>query len=142
MAGIIQEPAGFVPLFGLAFGGVGAPAVPVNGEHPLPVVAVRDAIAAAPLVGTTNVSAVVGPFVPDLAWPISAQLSGSWTGTVQVLRSTDGGTTRLPLTVAGQSWATFTANAQEAIGEESSTGAGYWLAVTLNGGTLTYQVSQ
>lgn len=43
---------------------------------------------------------------------------------MQILRSTDGGTTRLPLTVAGQSWATLTANAQEAIGEESSVGAG------------------
>lgn len=140
MTAIIQ--AGFVPLLGVAFGEVGEPAVPVNGAHPLPVVAVRDAIVASPLSGTSSASAVVGPFVPDLTWPIWVQLSGSWTGTVQVLRSTDGGTTRLPLTVAGQSWATFIVNAQEAIGEESSVGAGYWLAITLNGGTLTYKVSQ
>lgn len=64
MTAIIQ--AGVVPLLGVAFGEVGEPAVAVNGAHPLPVVAVRDAIVASPLSGTSSALAVVSPFVPDL----------------------------------------------------------------------------
>ncbi len=142
MAGIIQDPAGFVPLHALSFGGIGTPAVPVDGEHPLPVVAMRPLGTSTPLRATVTASDVVGPFAPDLGWPVWLTLTGNWTGTVRVLRSIDGGVTQLPLTVAGQEWATFTGNVQEVVGEESSAGAAWYLAITLNGGTLTYRVAQ
>lgn len=142
MAGIIQDPAGFVPLHALSFGGIGTPAVPVDGEHPLPVVAMRPLGTSTPLGGTVTASDVVGPFAPDLGWPVWLTLTGNWTGTVRVLRSIDGGVTQLPLTVAGQEWATFTGNVQEVVGEESSAGATWYLAIALNGGTLTYRVAQ
>lgn len=142
MLATIQDPAGFVPLYALSFGGAGMPAVPVDGDNPLPVIAMRAAVTATPLAGSSSTSQVVGPFTPQIAWPIWLTLSGTWSGSVRLLRSIDGGTTKLPLTVAGQDWASFTSNAQETFGEESSAGATYYLAITLASGTLTYRVSQ
>jgi hypothetical protein len=80
--------------------------------------------------------------VADLGRPIWVSLSGGWTGTVEVLRSTNGGTTMLPLTAGGERWGRFTANANEAIAEESEAGTTYYLATTLQTGTLTYRVAQ
>lgn len=95
-----------------------------------------------PLTGTANASTTVGPFTPQLARAIWIVLSGTWTGTVQVLRSTDGGATKLPLTVAGASWASFTANANEPVAEESDAAATYYLSITLASGSVTYRVAQ
>ena len=142
MAGRIEAPAGFVPQHALAFGAADGPAVGVDAAHPLPIAAVRLPAAAAPLAGSTAASTTVGPFVPELDRPIWVTLAGDWRGSVSLLRSIDGGATRLPLTVAGQSWAIFAANAQEAIGEESAASASYWLAASISSGTLTYRVAQ
>lgn len=142
MAGIIQDPAGFVPLHAVSFGGIGTPAVPVDGEHPLPVVAMRPIGTSTPLSATVTVSGTAGPFTPDLGWPVWLTLTGNWSGNVRLLRSVDGGTTKLPLTIAGQDWASFTGNVQEIVGEESSAGTTWYLAITLTGGTLTYRVAQ
>lgn len=139
--GGIQQPAGFVPLHAMAFGSADAAAVAVDAANPLPVVAVAP-LPRAPLAGTIAASGTVGPFVPLPGLPIWLTLSGSWTGTVRVLRSVDGGATRLPLTVAGQDWASFAGNAQEIVGEEGTAGAAWFLQVALEGGTLTYRVAQ
>ena len=96
----------------------------------------------APLSGNAVATGVVGPFTPKLGRAIWLALSGTWTGTVTVKRSADGGTTKLPLTAGGQPWAVFTANAYEQIVEETEDGATYYLDVTLASGTLTYRVSQ
>lgn len=96
----------------------------------------------AALAGTTSATATLGPFTPQLARSIWLTLSGAWTGSAQLLRSTDAGVTKLPLTIAGQPWGAFTANANEPVGEETCAGATYYLAVTLTTGTLTYRVAQ
>jgi hypothetical protein len=70
------------------------------------------------------------------------QLSGTWTGTVKLLRSSDGGTTKLPLTLAGAAWGQFTANCCEPVWEESETAATLWLDVALTSGTLAYRLAQ
>lgn len=95
-----------------------------------------------PLAGSTSATATVGPFTPQLGRDIWITLSGTWSGTAQVLRSIDGGTTKLPLTVGGQSWASYTANAQEPFGAENVSGATYYLAITITSGTINYRVSQ
>jgi hypothetical protein len=69
-------------------------------------------------------------------------LSGTWTGTVKLLRSVDGGTTRLPVTSAGLPYGAFTANACEPVWEESEAAALLYLDVTLASGTVTYRMGQ
>ena len=93
MAGIIEDPARFVPLVALSFGSEGAPAVLVDGDHPLPTVALTQSASSTPLAGDATASGTFGPFVPDPGVPIWLSLSGSWTGIAQVLRSVDGGIT-------------------------------------------------
>jgi hypothetical protein len=138
----IDAPADYVTQHAVAFGKLGEPAVGVDGDHPLPIVATFAPAAASPLSGSTSANGLLGPFVPQLGRPIWLTLSGSWSGTVQVMRSTDGGATLLPLTVGGIGWGSFGANAQEAIGEETVAGAEWYLAVALSAGTLSYSIGQ
>ncbi len=142
MAINITAPAGFAPMTGLAFEDGGGAAVKVGGATPLPVAAQTVAARAAPLTGTMAASGAAGPFVPDLDRRIYVTLAGDFTGAVRLLRSTDGGATRLPLTVAGRPWGRFTGPANEPIWTESEAGATLWLDAVLTGGTLAYRVSQ
>ena len=138
----VNAPAGFVPEYAIAFGTQDGPAVAVDAANPLPTSATIVPALSAPLVGTAATTSTVGPFTPQLGRAIWLTLSGTWTGTAQLLRSTDGGTTKLPLTAGGQSWGSFTANCNEAVAEESVSGATYYLAVTLASGSLGYRVAQ
>lgn len=97
-----------------------------------------------PLAGvdTTAGAQDFGPFTPQLGRAIWLTLSGTWSGTTQVLRSTDGGTTRLPLTIAGGAWGSFTANCNEPVTEESDAAATYYLRITLTSGSATYRMAQ
>jgi hypothetical protein len=69
-------------------------------------------------------------------------LSGTWAGTVKLLRSVDGGTTRLPVTAAGQPYGTFTGNICEPVWEESEAAALLYLDVILSSGSLSYRMGQ
>lgn len=142
MPSIIVAPAGYVPQQAIAFGEDGATAVPVAAANPLPVRSVLTAAAVAPLEGSTAAATVAGPFVPVLAREIRLTLSGTWTGTVQFLRSVDGGATKLPLTIGGSAWAVFHGNCNEAVADESEAGATYYLQLTPASGTIAYRVSQ
>ena len=142
MVAEVEVPAGFVPQYAMAFGAVDGPAVAVQTDNPLPVRAVRRPAEAAALTGTMATSGVAGPFVPELDRPIWLSLSGDWQGRVDLLRSVDGGATMLPLTIAGERWGRYSANANEAVGDDSEAGAAYYLSVALHGGTLTYRVAQ
>lgn len=138
----IRIPAGFVPEHAMAFADSSGMAVPVGTGAPLPVRHAAVAAASAPLAGVLTASGVVGPFVPDTDRTIWLTLSGTWSGKAQILRSVDSGATLLPLTVGGQEWASFTANANEPVGEESVVGASWYLSVTLGSGSLAYRVQQ
>ena len=142
MVAEVEVPAGFVPQYAIAFGAVDGPAVAVHPDNPLPVRAIRQAATATALAGSMTASGIAGPFVPELDRPIWVSLSGGWTGTAELLRSVDGGATMLPLTIGGARWGRFTATANEAVADESEVGATYYLAVTLNTGTLGYRVAQ
>lgn len=138
----IAAPARFVPAQALAFGQPGEPAVAVDRLNPLPIVISMGASTAAAMAGSVNASTLAGPFQPELRRPIWITLSGEWMGSVRLLRSTDGGATRLPLTIGGGPWAEFIANANEAVGEESDAAATYYLDMQLTSGTLSYRVAQ
>lgn len=136
----IQNPAPFVPSKAVAFADAEGNSITVSSATPLPV-NVQPA-AGAPLAGTTAASAQPGPFQPVQGRAIMLALSGTWSGTVKVLRSTDGGATRLALTIGGSAWGQFTGNCCEAVWEESETAARLYLDIVLTSGTLTYRLGQ
>lgn len=138
----IAPPARFVPTHAVAFGQPGEAAIAVDHLNPLPTIVRRVAATATAMIGSVNVSTLVGPFFPELGRAIWVTLTGEWSGNAQVLRSTDGGATRQPLTIGGEPWAQFSANANEAIGEESDAAASYYLDIQLATGTLAYRVAQ
>jgi len=137
----IQSPASYVPSRAIAFADIDGTSLLVSASNPLPV-SVGAATAAAPLAGSTINSGVLGPFQPVIGRAVVLALSGAWAGTVRVTRSTDGGITKLPLTVAGGIWAQFTANACEPVWEESEAAAALYLDIALSSGTLTYRLAQ
>lgn len=112
----------------------------VATDRPLPVT-VQPPEAPAPLTGTTSASGAFGPFAPIPGRPVLLQLGGEWTGEVTLLRSTDQGATRHPLTIAAEPWARFTANACEPVWEESEAGAQLYLSVRIDSGTLSYRLA-
>lgn len=140
---LVDAPAGFVPVGAIGFDAIGDPAVPVSASNPLPVRAATAAAGSAPLSGTASASTVAGPFLPELGRAIVLTLSGSWSGSVQLLRSVDGDATQLPLTASdGSPKARWTGNLNAAVAEESVAGASYWLAVTITSGTVSFRMEQ
>lgn len=136
----INLPAGYAPAFAIGFSEAGVLSV-VDTATPLPVQTMNNAAAPA-LQGTTGSSAVVGPFAPSIGRTVILSLSGIWTGSVRLLRSTDGGATKLPVTAGGYAWGTFTANACEQVWLEEEAGAALYLDVALTSGTVTYRLAQ
>lgn len=139
----IKSPAGFVPGVAISFGADGAAATMVTASDPLPTRAVFAPAATPPLAGMTSASAMLGPFAPEAGRPIMLTLSGSWSGSVQMLRSADGGVTRLPLTYSdGSAKPVWTAALNAVVAEEMVAGATYYLGVTMTTGTLAYRMEQ
>ncbi|MBX7539463.1 hypothetical protein [Qipengyuania sphaerica] len=137
----LQTPGGFAPAYALGIDdGTGNLAL-VADSRPLPVQSALPA-APAPLEGWTGNDALVGPFTPASPAPVYCTLSGDWQGSVAVKRSTDGGTTLHPLTVAGDAWGAYSSNACEPVWEESESGATLWLDCRIASGTLTYRLAQ
>lgn len=138
----VAVPAGYLTGQAIAYLAPNDHAVLVSTAAPLPVTATPVAASSVALTGTTPASTIVGPFTPQLGRAIWLTLSGAWTGSAQLQRSTDGGTTKLALTANGQPYGAYTANANEAVVEETCADATFYLAVTLSSGTLTYRVAQ
>lgn len=137
----IRSPAAYVTPSALAFGQWGEPARLVSADQPLPTCP-GHAPGVVPLSGTTAASGLFGPFTPAPGIPLHLTLTGNWAGSVRVERSIDEGVTRQPLTLAGEPWAVFTANASESVAIEHEAAARYYLAVTLAAGSLGYRISQ
>ncbi|RVQ67585.1 hypothetical protein EKN06_06455 [Croceicoccus ponticola] len=92
--------------------------------------------------GSTATSATIGPFAATPGLPIIVSLTGIWAGDVQLLRSVDGGVTKLPLTIAGTTWGTFGANACEPVWTETEQDVTFYLRVELASGTVDYRLAQ
>jgi hypothetical protein len=139
----ISAPGGFVPQHALAFRSADGGSTVVDAGNPLPVGVSTAPATSVALAGTATTSGAVGPLLPQLGRAIWVTLSGSWTGTVQLLRSVDGGATRLPLTYGdGSARPVWSANMQAAVADESVAAASYYLAITLTSGSLGYRVEQ
>lgn len=113
----------------------------VDSATPLPV-ALAAPTPPAPLTGTATASIVVGPFAPVAGTPVILRFAGTWSGSVQLSRSTDAGATRNPVTAGGLEWARFTGNACEQVWQESEAGALLYLDIVIASGSLSYRVSQ
>ena len=139
----VGVPAGYVGIEAIGFGAVGAEMTAVTPASPLPVATTVIAATSTPLTGSSGTTGAAGPFVPQLGRAIRVVLSGSWTGTVQLLRSIDGGTTRLPITYPdGSARGSWSTNINSRVVEESEAGATYYLAITLSDGTLSYRIAK
>lgn len=140
----VKVPSGFAPAFALGIADEAGNLALIGSQMPLPVVQVAAAppVAIAPLAGSASANQVAGPFAPVAGVPVMLQLGGTWTGTVQVARSVDGGLTFHSLTVGGLPWARFTANVCEPVWDEAEAGAQLYLDIAVDSGTLTYRVSQ
>jgi len=137
----INPPTSYVAPSAIGFADSAGDLALVGNDQPLPVAQSRGE-APAPLAGQTSQSTIVGPFAPLADAPIHLEVSGIWSGRAELQRSTDGGATRRALTAGGLPWASYTGNVNEPVWQEGERGATFYLAITLDSGTLTYRVSQ
>lgn len=137
----VATPANYATLSAIGYAEADSTLSTVSADKPLPVSTVSMPAPAA-LSGTTAASGVVGPFAPNSDKPVVLALSGSWTGTVKVLRSTDAGATKLPITAGGVAWGVFSANCCEAVWQETVVGAALYLDLAIGSGSLTYRMAQ
>jgi len=121
----------------------------VAAGNPMPVATPESlASTSTPLAGLAGSTAVVGPFSPQIGRDIWATLIGSSaSGSAMLLRSIDGGATKLPITAGGLPWATWAFSSitgvivNEAV-VTSSDAATYYLSVTLSAGSVSYRLGQ
>lgn len=137
----VAAPANYAPLSAVGFAEADNTLTLVSADRPLPVSTVSVPAPAA-LTGTTAAAGVVGPFTPNSDKPVVLALTGTWSGTVKVLRSADGGATKLPITAAGYAWGVFSANCCEQVWQETASGAALYLDIALGSGSLTYRMAQ
>jgi opacity protein-like surface antigen len=114
----------------------------INTTLGSPMQAVPAASGKTPISGTFAATGSSTAFTPVAGKGIWVTLQGTWAGTVIAERSVDAGVTWLPLTVAGSSYGSFTANAEEVIAQEDEPGvATYRLRCTAyTSGTITYRL--
>ena len=136
----ISVPAGFAPAYAVGYSDAGGQLALVSDSAPLPVATA--APAPAPLSGQSATSEVVGPFAATPGRAIVVTLDGEFDGVVRLLRSTDGGLTKVPLRVGGAEWAEFTQTGCEQAWTETEEGTSFYLDIALNSGTVYYRVSQ
>jgi len=140
---LIEAMAGFVPEQGISFGARGGAATPVSRTTPLPAEVLPSPATSTPLAGTSASGGAIGPFAAQLGRPVWLTLAGSWSGAVTLLRSVDGGVTRLPLTYAdGTPKPAFTRALNAAVTEPTVAGVTYWLDFARTAGSLDYRMEQ
>jgi hypothetical protein len=138
---VLRSPAGYLTSVAVAFTNTDGNADQVSVTNPLPVSFAPSAADAA-LAGTAATSTVIGPFHPVTGRAVMLTLAGTWTGTVRLQRSTDGGATRLGLTAMGAVYGEYAANVCEPVWEESESAALLYLNITLTSGAVTYRMGQ
>ena len=137
----LQPPARYVAPFAVSFANANGDSDVVSSFNPLPVSS-TPSTPPTPLAGTASASGIVGPFLAVLGRPVMLALSGTWAGQARLLRSTDGGTTKLPLTALGAAYGSYTANLCEPVWEEGEAGAQLYLDTTITSGSLSYRMGQ
>lgn len=139
----ISYPGRYAPGVALNFADATGAARQVSDSSPLPVaLSGAGGPAPAPLAGTASSAVEAGPYAPVGGKPLILALTGTWTGSVRLLRSVDGGATRLPLSLAGAPWGLFTAQACEPVWEETEEAATFYLELEPASGSIVYRLAQ
>ncbi len=112
---------------------------PLTG-NPVPIASA--AATSTPVTGSTTSSTTMGPFAPQLGRDLAVTVTCTGTCTAQLLSSIDGGVTKLPLTVGGLAWATWTGPVNEVATTPTVAGTTYYLSLTASGGTTTGRMAQ
>jgi len=142
----ISYPGRFAPGVALNYADPSGGAIQVSQSSPLPVTMAAatgsGSTTPPPLAGTTAAALVAGPFTPIAGRPLVLTLRGTWSGTVRLLRSVDGGTNKLPLTLAGAPWAVYSGNVCEPVWEENESAATFYLQLAPASGAIVYRLAQ
>lgn len=142
----ISYPGRYAPGVAVNFADPSGSATLVSATSPLPVTLAATSSTTssqpAPLSGIASAPATVGPYAPTAGKPLILSLSGTWSGNVQLLRSINGGTTKLPVSLAGLPWGVYSANACEPVWDETETAATFYLQLMPASGAVTYRLAQ
>jgi hypothetical protein len=142
----IKMPAGYAPAQAVGYADASGRIILVDSNNPLPITTVGNAAPPVevppPLEGIASTAQIIGPFAPIADRSVVLTLSGTWEGSVQLMRSVDRGATMHKVTAGGAEWGHYTGNACEPVWQESMAGAQLYLDVVLQSGTLAYQVAQ
>jgi len=108
------------------------------------VVVVTTAASSNPVSGSASVGTTTSPvFTPQLGRDMYLTLSGGWTGTVRVQRSTDNGVTWNNITIGGgQPWGVYTEACDEVVDTPTDGASRYRLSLVISTGTVTYRLAQ
>lgn len=144
----VKFPSGYATAVAIGTADADGNIVMVDADNPLRVVVDGDSGGATPvqpaepLSGSASTATVAGPYPATPGLPIIVTLSGNWTGSAKILRSVDGGATKVALTVAGTLWGQFTGNACEPVWTESEAGVTFYLELAPASGTIAYRIAQ
>lgn len=138
----IESPAKYATSFAVGYSDTAGDLALVTSSTPLPVSLQSSVAPPSPMAGIASASGLIGPYSAAPDTPIHLQLSGIWQGRASLVRSVDGGTTTQGLTAAGMRWASFTANVNEVVWQDSDASATFYLDITLTSGAVSYRVSQ
>ena len=116
--------------------------VAINNTSASPVPVNTQAAAPTPLSGTATSSVTAGPFTPVIGRGVMLTLTGTWVGSVQLMRSSNGGASSQPITMGGASWGLYSTNCCEPVWDESEAGAQLYLLITLTSGSISYRIAQ
>ena len=137
----LRVPSGYATLNSIGVLAPDGTVVPVSSDFPLPVSSDGSAVVLpSALTGSATGTVTSAPFSPAPGKAVTVVLKGTWTGSVSVTRSSDGGATRQPLTLGGQPWGRFTGNACEQVWEEPTANAQLYLEIAVTSGTLNYRL--
>jgi len=107
------------------------------------VVITVPAATSTPVSGSVTADGNSTAFTPQLGRDMFLTLSGTWTGSVQVQRSTDAGATWNDITIGGgTTWGHYTANCDEVVATPTDSAGTYRLALTVASGTIVYRLAQ
>ncbi|MDT0575723.1 hypothetical protein RM533_05950 [Croceicoccus sp. F390] len=137
----ILSPAGYTPEFAMAFANQSGSSQQVSSGAPLPVTFATPA-GPPPMSGKATLDKRAGPFLPRPGRAVMLVLSGTWQGTVRLLRSTDGGATTFGLTAAGLPYGEYSTNICEPVWEEAEEGAALYLDMKVTSGSISYRLGQ
>ena len=107
------------------------------------VVLTVTASSSTPLAGAATGVGESAPFTPQLGRDMYLTLTGTWTGTIRIQRSTDGGATWNNITIGGGNpWGVYTGNCDEVVDTPTDGASLYRVSFNVSSGNAAYRLAQ